>query len=213
MYHNKVTFGRWYVCALDHENMLYWFFPNVLAHKNGTDQNFEREQLRMLPLSDVYKKFIQEACSAPHLFIGVWLKNVSKTWLGLFTTNLKVLIEPGVGGGDISYFKTKGSVLRRVHAYIAGGATQNWVVVVGYLEMIWSFIRLFLCLIGMLWLVKNHRWSLLWLFVVYLTYFSLITGHDGCARFRMLFEFVLIVLATLGMCPLMHKRIVRDDSV
>jgi hypothetical protein len=136
MLHNKVTFGRWYVSALDHENTFYWFFPNVLAHKNGTDQNFEREQLRTLSESDVHKKFILELCHAPRLFIGVWLKNVSKTWLGLFTTNLKVLVEPAVHGGDVSYFKTKGSMLQqRVHAYITSGATQSWVVVVGYLEI------------------------------------------------------------------------------
>ncbi|MBS1987805.1 glycosyltransferase family 39 protein [Candidatus Dependentiae bacterium] len=205
MLHNKVTFGRWYVSALDHENTFYWFFPNVLAHKNGTDQNFEREQLRTLSELDVHKKFILELCHAPRLFIGVWLKNVSKTWLGLFTTNLKVLVEPSVHGGDVSYFKTKGSVAQRVHAYITSGVTQSWVVVVGYLEIFWSLLRLLLCFIGMLWLIKNHRWNLLWLFTTYLAYFSLITGHDGCARFRMLFEFVLIVLASLGIWALTTK--------
>ncbi len=212
---NKVTFGRWYVSALDDENIFYWFFPNVLAHKNGTDQNLEREQLRALSKSDVHKKFLFELCDAPDRFIGVWLKNVSKTWFGLFATNLKVLVEPCVNGGDISYFKTRGSILDRIHSYVSAGATQSWVVVVGYLEVLWSLLRLFLSLIGMLWLVKNHRWSLLWLCVAYLTYFSLITGHDGCARFRMLFEFILILLAALGIWALVQvtvNGIVDDDS-
>lgn len=209
MLHNKVTFGRWYVSALDHENMFYWFFPNVLAHKNGTDQNLEREQLRALSESDVHKKFISELSHSPFLFIGVWLKNVSKTCLGLFTTNLKVLVEPAVHGGDISYFKIQGSLLQRVHGYIKSGATQSWVVVVGYLELLWSLIRIFLCFIGMFWFVLKRRFDVLWFFTAYLFYFSLITGHDGCARFRMLFEFVLILLAALGIEALMKERHAR----
>lgn len=209
MLHNKLTFGRWYVSALDHENMFYWFFPNVLAHKNGTDQNLEREQLRALSESDVHKKFISELSHSPFLFIGVWLKNVSKTCLGLFTTNLKVLVEPAVHGGDISYFKIQGSLLQRVHGYIKSGATQSWVVVVGYLELLWSLIRIFLCFIGMFWFVLKRRFDVLWFFTAYLFYFSLITGHDGCARFRMLFEFVLILLAALGIEALMKERHAR----
>jgi hypothetical protein len=55
----------------------------------------------------------------------------------------------------------------------------------------------------MLWLATTASLGVYcWLFIAYLAYFSLITGHDGCARFRMLFEFVLIVLAALGVWAL-----------
>jgi hypothetical protein len=94
---------------------------------------------------------------------------------------------------------------QRVHAYIKSGATQSWVVVVGYLEYplviaTLTFVFDWHALVG-----TKRRFDLVWLFTVYLAYFSLITGHDGCARFRMLFEFVLILLAALGIWALTTK--------
>lgn len=196
--HNKLVFNRWYVCALDHENMIYWFFPNVLAYKYGTDQNQERIQLRLRSSHDAHKKFIQELKTSPHLFLIVWLKNVAKTWLGLFSTNLKVLIEQNVHGGDISYFKTQGSLFGRVHAYVSARTIQLWVIIIGYIEILWSMLRFILCLVGMLWVIMKRSMLEVYVMTVYLAYFSLITGHDGCSRFRMLFEWLLIILAALG---------------
>lgn len=198
-FHNKMVFNRWYVCKLDTENMLYWFFPNVLACKYDTDQNIERRTLRLLPALDVKKKFMSEFKASPHLFFGVWIKNVVKTWLGLFTTNVKVLVEPDVHGGDISYFKTVGSLWTKINAYICAGATHWWVCAVGYYEAIWSLIRFGLSILGLLFFLQRRNWSFIYLVIAYCGYFSGITGHDGCARFRMLFEFVLIILAAIGL--------------
>lgn len=200
--HNKFTFNRWYICELDHENMVYWFFPNVLAHKYSTDQNYERSQLRLLSQSQAHEKFMQELLQSPHLFVIVWLKNVAKTWVGLFVSNLKVLVEQDLHGGDISYFKTKGSLIQRAHAYVNTGTKKQWIIALGYFEVVWSLIRLALCFAAILLLMQTHQWLLIYLIVTYLAYFSLITGHDGCARFRMLFEWLLIIMAALGVLAL-----------
>jgi hypothetical protein len=40
----------------------------------------------------------------------------------------------------------------------------------------------------------------LFFFLSYLFYFSIITGHDGCARYRLMFEFILILLSSYAIC-------------
>ena len=88
------------------------------------------------------------------------------------------------------------------------GTERLWLRAVACAEGVWTVVRLFFCGIAILWFIRRRAWSLLYFFAAYLFYFSMITGHDGCARFRMLFEFVLIVLMAIGLscCVLWLKR-------
>ena len=208
MGHNKMVFGHWYLSGLDSENMLYWFFPNVLAHEHGTTSDEERITLRAMSRDDVVVYFKREAFGHPFTMTTVWMKNVAKTWLGLFSTNLKVLIEPTIAGGSISFFRVEGSCFKKIYRYMIAGTERLWLCAVACAEGVWTVVRLFFCGIAILWFIRRRAWSLLYLFAAYLFYFSMITGHDGCARFRMLFEFVLIVLMAIGLscCVLWLKR-------
>ncbi len=200
---NKYEFGNFCISTLDKVNLYYWFFPNVLAAQNNTTSNSERTRLIELSggghnFAAIDNLFFDSLKKHPLLFVRVWLLNVFKTLVGLYTTNLKVLLEPAVHGGSVSYFKMQGSLLHKAWAYITAGATNSWIIAVGALEALWSFIRYILCFLGLYALLKRKQYFFFLLCVAFIGYFALITGHDGCARFRMMFEFLLIVLAAGG---------------
>jgi len=203
---NKINYGQFRLSALDIENIYFWYYPNVLASKNGTNSDIEREKLSYLVKgnkfiddnwSDIKKQFWQDLKKSPVLFLAVWLKNVLKTFLGLYTTNMKVLVS-NVQGGQLSFFKGYGSLFNKIYQYIVSGHAEIWVIVIGILEVLWSLFRYFLCFIALIYLFLKRRFDLFFIFTSFVFYFSFITGHDGCARFRMMFEFVLIILAALG---------------
>jgi 4-amino-4-deoxy-L-arabinose transferase-like glycosyltransferase len=204
MLHNKVVFDQFKISNLDSVNIYFWFYPNVLAQEHGTSSDIERLRLQFIAGQDNYniravkEMFKRDLIKKPILFVRVWLKNVTKTFLGLFTTNLKVLVEPNVKGGDISFFKTKGNLIQRAWFYIESGATSNWLKAVGWYEAIWTILRYIFCFFALLTIFYLRRYTLLYFINSYIFYFSIITGHDGCSRFRMMFEFVLIILTAFG---------------
>lgn len=208
MMHNKVVFDKFEIGALDSVNIYYWFYPNVLAHKNGTTSDFERSVLQAKDFEVVRYNFSRDIQQTPMLFCYIWMKNVFKTWVGLFTTNLKVLVNQHVGGGEVSFFKVTGSIWHRCCEYITHGAHLNWIKFVGVFEALWLILRLIFVFLGLLTLIWLHQYELFFFIGSYLFYFSMITGHDGCARFRMLFEFILIMIAALGVQAL-YKMVCR----
>lgn len=201
--HNKIYFDTYALGNLAQVNLYYWFYPNVLAHINRTTSPYEQKKL--IELSEgryacekIAPLFSKTAREFPGALVFVWLKNVCKTMLGLYTTNVKVLVEPHVMGGDISFFKMQGSFLQKTWGYITAGATKIWVKCVGSFEMVFNVIRYFLCVLGLLVLCRKKRYDIVWFSILFLGYFFMITGHDGCSRFRMMVEFLLILLAAGG---------------
>ncbi|MFH0898340.1 MAG: glycosyltransferase family 39 protein [bacterium] len=208
MTHNMVTFGNFKTGTLKEVNICYWLFPNMLAHANQTNSDIEREKLQRMPSQKHVMQYFKEFSKQhPLTLVYVWLKNVFKTWVGLFTTNLKVLIDPHVSGGQISYFKMSGSFLQKAFNYATEGTTILWLKIVGFLETLWSIIRLLLVLTTLFFLLMHKKFALLYIISSYLFYFSMITGHDGCARFRMMFEFLLIILAAAGLWILLNRSL------
>lgn len=206
MVHNKAVFDEFKISKLESQNLYFWFYPNVLAVVHGSTSDAERVKLQLIAGPDyerldvIKDMFWKDFKLYPFiLYPYVWGKNVVKTFLGLFTTNLKVLVEPSVHGGDVSFFKMNGSAMQKAWLYIQAGTTSEWVKIVGILEALWTLLRYLLCIISLLWLVYKRKWDVLYLFTSIIFYFSMITGHDGCARFRMMFEFILIILAALGL--------------
>ncbi|MFH1644750.1 MAG: glycosyltransferase family 39 protein [bacterium] len=204
---NKKNYGHFKLSALGEVNLYLWYYPNVLAEKNSTDSNFERQLLDFKIKGDrftqdswteIKKDFYKDLKRQPFLFIYVWGKNVAKTLFGAYLTNMKILVSD-IEGGTISYFKGQGTFLEKIHQYIAAGAKSNWIIFIGYLESIWSIFRFALALLGLFYLLLKRRYELVSIFSSFIFYFALISGHDGCARFRMMFEFVLIILAALGL--------------
>ncbi|MFH1253942.1 MAG: glycosyltransferase family 39 protein [bacterium] len=220
MLHNKIVFDQFKIGNLDSVNVYFWFYPNVLAQKYGTSSDTERLKLQFIAghnnfnIEYIKMMFKQDFLENPILFVYVWIKNVIKTFLGLFTTNLKVLVEPNVHGGDISFFKMHGTVFQKALLYIESGASSNWLKSIGFYEAIWSIIRYLLCFFAFLTIFSNKRYTFLYFIGSYIFYFSIITGHDGCARFRMMFEFVLIILASMGLWLLFaNKEISKQQNI
>jgi len=212
MMHNKIFFDRFELPTLSKVNLYHWYFPNVFAEEKGSDSVVERELLALLPEETVETMFWQKAMQKPSLFIYVWCKNVLKTCVGLFTSNLKILVNGNIRAGNVSFFKMeKLSIVGRMHAYIAGGSIKKWVCFLAYYEALWTVIRWFLCFITLFFLIWLKKFDLAIFIFFYLLYFAFITGHDGCARFRMLFEFVLIILAAGGIEKLWNRYFGRRD--
>lgn len=197
MAHNKIVFNTFKVSKLDEINLLYWWYPHVLAAQRGTTSDHERLKLQKIAQkkgeSVVKDAFKHDLYAQPLLFLNVWLKNVIKTFLGLYTSNLKVLMGKK-NNHEISFFRQKGSFFQKMTSYISGGTTKRWIIVVGYMEFGFQIARYLLCLLAFVLMALRRRWNILYLFSAYVFYFSMITGHDGCARFRMMFEGVLIIL-------------------
>ncbi len=207
MYYNKVNFGNFSVATLGDENLYFYLFPKVLALQNDSDVKMEQEMLggmltgsKLDPKSwdNLKEKFNQNFKNNTGLFVAVWLKNVMKTFLGLYTTNLKVLTDSDVKGGDLSFFKTTGSLLDRAMKYITSGTNLLTIKLIGMYEAFWTLFRYLLVLFGLGFLFVKKDFKTLFFLLFYIFYFSMITGHDGCARFRMMFEPVLIMLSAQG---------------
>lgn len=204
---NKISFGHFSVSTLANENLYFYFFPKVLACKNNTTIKFETEQLQTMltgskldrqSWDDIKQYFTDTLKKDPILFAKVWGKNVFKTFVGLYSTNLKVLINNNLRGGDISFFKTRGTALERINKYIISGIDHIYIKIIAYYEVVWSVLRYLLLLLGLIFLIKKRDFKYLFLFAFYIFYFAMITGHDGCARFRMMFEPAIIILAAQG---------------
>lgn len=201
MGHNKYVFGQAYISKLGRQNLYYWFYPNVRAALHNSSADQERLKLLAMPEKLVKKQFITDALHHPFIYAFVWGKNMIKTLVGLFSTNLKVLVEPTTKGGDVSFFKTRGSIFQRIKAYVEGGTTTVWLKAVAYTEALWSAIRLIFVLYGAWWLYTFMQPYAIFL-LLYSGYFILITGHDGCARFRMMIEVPLLLCVAIGVWAL-----------
>ncbi len=204
--HNKIVFNSFTLGSLSEVNMLFWFFPHVLAEKNGTNSDYERIQLKQLEHTfgsqEVRNLLWHQITHNPQLIAYAWLKNTFKTWCGLYAANLKILVDETVYSGQFSFFRMPGSIYERVKLYVVGNTALFWVKMVSALECLWQLVRYFLIVIALGYLIHTKRFMILLFFLSYLSYFSLITGHDGCARFRMMFEGQLVVLTALGMWTL-----------
>ncbi len=205
---NKVNYGNFCVTTLAKENLYFYLLPKVLAIKNKTSEKIEQKNMaKLVPGNKLDSKswdkageIFKQTLSKDHfIFIKVWFKNVMKTMFGLYSTNLKVLVNKNLAGGDLSFFKLKGKFFDRISNYVLSGTDLYTVKLVAVLEVIWSLLRIFLILAALIFLLVRRNFKIFFLLIFYIFYFAFITGHDGCARFRMMFEPVLIILVAQGL--------------
>jgi len=209
---NKVLFKKAQLNGLAQTNIYFWYLPNVLAELHGTKPDDERVDLQAIARSKdgmkrVKQIFWQTVYDSPVLALYVWMKNVFKTLMGLYTTNLKVLLGPEEGKSDNSFFAQSGGWWKKIHNYIANGATHWVVIVVGYLEFLYQIVRYILVVLALGVLLRKREWALTLFVLAFLGYFLMVSGHDGCARFRMMVEGVLIVLTAVGVMFFYKPRI------
>lgn len=138
----------------------------------------------------------------PHMFVVVWFENVIKTVLGLFSTQMKLLFEPTLRGGDCSFFKEQGSLMQKAMGYIASGTQSTVIQSVALLEAIWNIMRWLLVIAALYFLCALKRYFLSSLFVLFIAQCALVTGIDGCCRYRITFEPLLIMLTAYALFQL-----------
>lgn len=201
MVHNKVVFGQFKLTYIDSFNVQVFFYSQVLARENGTTWSVEMKRLFAVHgdnVECVKQQFLRDVVQRPSVFCAAWLCNVMKIYAGLYATSLKTLVSGIVRDGNISFFGKRGNLWQRIVAYVEDGAAYPWVKVVAWYEVVWSIVRYLLCCFG-LWFLWCARQRLLMLFfLAYIFYFSFVIACDGTARYRFFFEFMLLMLAALG---------------
>ncbi len=160
--------------------------------------------------SKIRSKFIDAAIKEPFIFAKTWIKEMTKTYIGLQTTDLKVLVEPETIGGQVSFFFTRGSIFKRALNYISMGTKSIYIKSIGIYEVSYGILKYIFALIALILLFIRKKWLLLLIFTSYIFYFALTTGFGGCSRYRIMFDFMLIILAALGISKTIRRVSYRD---
>ena len=200
MVHNKVVFNQFRLTYIDSFNVQVFFYSQVKAYDHGTTWPIEINRLIAVnngDLSKVKQQFWSDLSARPFTFGLLWLRNVLKIFAGLYCTSLKTLVN-STRDGIHSYFAIQGSFRQLIVAYIEDGAQYFLVKVAAWIEVFCSLVRYIFCCFGLLFLWRSKQRLLLSFFLAYVFYFSFVIACDGTARYRFFFEFVLIILAALG---------------
>lgn len=210
---------QFYQGSVGNFNLYVWFWSKVetdqIRYKSSSDRDkvFIREKEKRISKNqdDLKREFWREVREKPVLFAKTWAKEMIKTCSGLYLTCLKVLL--GASGGSISFFYGSGSLFNRVSSYVSSGTNSFILKIIGFLEIIFNLLRYLFAFIALCWLFVRRRWFLFLFFTSYMFYFTLVTGFDGCARYRTMFEFVLLLLAALGITLLFAPYQVKERGV
>jgi hypothetical protein len=219
---NKIRFGHFSIAPMTNEILYRYFSAKVKAKLEGKNYEKVLEQEQWCTENDLLndngwqksKKFlINAAYQHPLVVLHIWFTNVVKTWFGLFTTQLKVLLDPAIRGGDCSFFKVEGTTfIARLWNYITFGDSV-WLKIIAGLEFLWTMLRYFLLLFALWIFFLREKYSLLAFCITYFFYFTLITGHDGCGRYRMMVEPLILILVAVAVQDLLKKcTILRVDD-
>ena len=205
-------------------NLYIWFWAKVETRNNPkrTTLNQEeifsekrKEKMQHLLLNspsgenwnNLKQQFLTAVKKDPIPFIATWLQEMTKTFFGLFSTNLKVLIgNHAIGSKLNSFFATNGTIYSRIHQYISKGAKNGIIVAIGYFELLWSIIRLVLFIAGLFFLVHRKQWLIILFLISFIGYFTFVSGFDGCARYRVMFEFAILILSAFGFQSFIGNR-------
>lgn len=220
---NFCVCGYYAVQIMGTYNLYYWFAYKLVAAADHIPIAQAQQIVRAtiptegFPLEphfwDASKALFTKYVTAhPVLAVVVWITNVCKTAFGLFVTQLKVMLTPNLVPGSLSITNIAGSVWLRPYAYIVGGSPAWWVTAIGFVEAGMMIVR-YACVaasIGMF--VRKRSWQIASVVILFCLYFLMITGHDGCGRYRMMIEPLLIALSAVALAML-HNRVqgVRNE--
>ena len=212
---NYYLYGYFSFAPMMALNMYQCFLAKVIHQITGEPiQAVVDNQLRFTAINSfdpagwqrAQELFVTYLQDHPLTFAYVWMVNVIKTVCGLFTTQLKVLIEPQVQGGDCSFFLTTGTIGDRLYAYIESGITHSWIRWAAWLEAGWMVLRTVLVAIGFWALLQEKKYGLLSIFVLCLILFCGVTGMDGCCRYRIVCEPFLSMITAYALVRIGNKK-------
>lgn len=208
MAYNKKVFGVFCVTNLVNENIFIYFLPRRILPQLDTPMreiftekiNACKDYEEKLELSK--EIFFTIAKEHPFIICSAWANAMLRTFLGLYSTQLKSMFNPSIQGGSCSFFNMQGAFLERIEKYITFGSKSPYLTLICLIEAWWLIMQYFLVILGFFALLCKKQYSLCFLFGSYISYFSFITGHDGCGRYRLMFEPILILLAAIGIAYL-----------
>ncbi|HBS48316.1 TPA: hypothetical protein DEO28_00655 [Candidatus Dependentiae bacterium] len=207
---NQQVYGYFYLKSVDKVNLYGFYLPEVYAESENIPFDDANKYVRSLihvdnfasgeGYKEVHELFCKTIIKHPFLAVKIWMKNVMKTFLGLYTNHLKVLLYPEIkdNNGYCSFFSLQGSFIQKVWKYLSFHTNSKFLVLLSIFEVIWNVLRYLFVLIALSFLFLKRKFLLFVLFSSYIFYFSIISGHAGCARFRFLFEPILIILTAVG---------------
>lgn len=202
--HNQVTFIQHAHSSMAKINLFYWYYPRLRAEINGTDSYQEQRSLQRVPFENLPSMLVNDVLDYPGKAFIALAKNWLKTLLGLYTSNVKLLVDNAFVSGCLSFFTLKGSFIQRLCGYISGHTEHAWIKWLGCIEAALLLFRYILLPFGFWALCARQRWWDVAFIVLYLGYFLGISGHDGCARFRMMIDMIILALAAGGYSSLHH---------
>lgn len=201
---NYYLYGQAVISPLTQENLYHYYLPRLIAHQEKSLLEQAQEKLSHQSETSLKSLLFTTIYQHPLTAITVWLKNVIRTLGGLYSTQLKALLNPTIKGGACSFFKQTGNIITRMWHYITFGTTSPLIICIVLAEIIFLLIEYAAALIGIAQLWYTNRAMALF-FISYISYFVLITGHDGCGRYRIMLEPVLLVLAGAGVMRLYNE--------
>ncbi|MDR3551344.1 MAG: hypothetical protein P4L31_08065, partial [Candidatus Babeliales bacterium] len=207
MSYNYYRYNTFALAPMTELNIYQCFLSKVIAHVDRVPvQHVLENQLAFKGAhsfdssgwNDAKALFYTYAIAHPWACVRVWGTNVVKTLVGLYSTQLKLLLNPSIKGGDHSFFKVSGTIPQRISGYITQGTSSKTVQIIAALETLWSIIRWLLVLIAFFILLKKKQYMLCWLFGSFIAQSAFVTGMDGCCRYRIMFEPFLVILTAVS---------------
>ncbi len=209
MLHNKKMFDVFTVAPVMNENIYYYFLAKLIAQHDHIsyqtalqkmndvlDGKNHNDEERWVEPKKIFYEFVFKS---PFYVAYLWLFNVMKTFGGLYSSQMKLLINPELKGTETSFFQKSGSSRARLHAYLTDGIESSFLCIIAYWQFIWMMLQQVLLAMSFFVIFKSREYFLISFFVLTIGYFAFITGHDGCARYRMMFEGLYIILAAYGL--------------
>ncbi len=211
--HNKIVFdGPSGHISMMKINICCWYYPHLRSLIHGTDIWDEYRYVgEKIPRKDLPEIFMRDLKAYPGKALLVWVKNISKTLGGLYTSNVKLLVDEWYTSGAVSFYRLSGSVGERLWGYITGKTHHAWIKILGCYEALFLAAEYCFFACGIWCLYRRREWYMLFFVVLYVGYFLSITGHDGCARFRMMFDMILLACAGGGIGMLSQKMPCKDQ--
>jgi hypothetical protein len=203
-----------------------YYLPKLIAVVDGVPVAQATAQVYgLMPAASYFKPhywdalhqlFMSYVTAHPFCAVKVWMFNVGKTMFGLFVTQLKVMLNPALLAtpGGLSITTALGSWWTKISVYVVRGSSAWWVIALACVEVLWTLARTALlgCALVRMWSVRSF--SFVAIIGLYMSYFLMVTGHDGCGRYRMMIEPLLVALTAYAVDFVITRvgRGVADDQ-
>ncbi len=196
--YNYTQYGLFCISPQFQVNMYHYFLPKLIARVEHISELAARDLIPQDPHNPLASELLHHYVSTdPFGCLVIWVINIAKTWCGLFTTQLKILLNPTLKGGACCYARISDIGPVSVYGYIAYGASSWWVIVVGMLEFLVLIVRTIFLVLGVFCVQRAYR-NLALLMTFFVVLCLGMTGFDGCFRFRMVYEPLLVMCAVAG---------------